>query len=516
VTAAKHAVLGAERPATLVGLVEALLPKQKKRRQHLEALFGLVDPFLGQFESPLSAVAEQLGMTRGALSVTVTQSLPEWKEHPLFSEVALLVHTLMDSASAARPVRKLAMALLERMGEGDEPSPLKLAQAATLLRIVASVEREQPGGVRIVRIGERPWVVMDEGVASKIRELGRIADELAKREPLASPGEAARALRAEVEGTPFAAAGDEQLTLLAAEASQLAARSSRFEIYPKGLSAKRALELTSPVLTGTLTADRVLTLVGSRYPEAEPLPSRPELDSLLEPFGLRWRPSELCYARPGEASFSLHSVSYTHQVTTLGSLTSSQREIDPRVVEIRDFDDRMRSAIQNKRLRVLSVTQSIAAPAAIKLRDTFQLTIVDLDKLLTKQLFDYMARHQIADENVFDADCLGEPGEQWPLLREVMQAVAMETAEKLFPVTQRTLFVQPGLLARFTLRSFITKMVEAAQSRSSEACFMLVPGPDHLGVPAINGQLPLAEISPTDVISVSQYWFAQQRDQAQT
>jgi hypothetical protein len=230
---------------------------------------------------------------------------------------------------------------------------------------------------------------------------------------------------------------------------------------------------------------------------------------------LMWRPSEACYARRGEASFSLHSVSYTHLPTTMGSLNSSQREIDPRVVEIRDFEDRMRSAIQNKRLRVLSVTQSIAAPAALKLRDTFQLTLVDLDKLLTKQLFEYMARHQIAEDNVFDTDCLGEPGEHWPLLREVMQAVATETAAKLFPVTQRTLLVQPGLLARFTLRAFITNMVEAAQSRSSDACFMLVPGPDHLGVPTINGQLPLAEISPTDVISVSQYWYSQNKDQTQ-
>ena len=110
-----------------------------------------------------------------------------------------------------------------------------------------------------------------------------------------------------------------------------------------------------------------------------------------------------------------------------------------------------------------------------------------------------MKRKQSTDNNIYDTDRMGELSEDWPLLRDVMVAVADEVASKLFPITQPTLLVQPGLLARFRLSKFITRMVEAAPSQTA-ACFLLVPGSEQSGVPVINGQLPLAELSPSDAI----------------
>ena len=329
-----------EHPATIADWVESLLPKQKTKRHNLEVLFGLADPLLGNFEAPMATAAEALGLTRGGLSVAVTTTVPDWVQHPAISELQLLLHSLVNKANPAMRVREFALALLGRFNE-SEPSPLKLAQAAALARIVTSVEREQPEGLHWVRVNDCPWIVASADCAPLLRELGRTADELAQREVLASPGEVARLLRAKIEDkTPFATASDEQLATWAAQASQIAARSSRLEIYPKKLPASRALELTSPVLTGALKVDRVLTLVGSRYPEAEPLPQRPELDALLMPFGLKWDAINQVYARPGDTSRTLHSVSYTVLPTSLGSLGSSQREINPEIVEIRDFGDK--------------------------------------------------------------------------------------------------------------------------------------------------------------------------------
>jgi serine/threonine protein kinase len=514
-TSVQNQSVDSEHPTTVADWVESLLPKQKKRRQHLEVLFGLAAPLLGNFEAPMATAAEALEMTRGGLSVVVTSAQPEWAQHPGISELQLLLHSLVNQTNPVVRVRELALAILGRFNEAGDVSPLKLAQAAALARIVTAVEREQPGGLRWVRVADCPWVVVSDDCAPILRDLGHAADQLAQRQVLASPGEVARLLRSKIEkGTAFETVTDEQLTAWAAQASQIAARSSRLEIYPKKLPASRALELSSPVLTGSLTPDRVLTLVSTRYPEADPLPQRPELDALLLPFGLKWSPIEQVYARPGDNSRSLHSVSYTVLPTSLGTLTSSQREINPEVVEIRDFEDKMRSALQEHKLRVLCVSKSFAARTALSLRDVFGLTLVDLDKLLTQQLFGYMKADGIEEANVFNTDRVGEDSEEWSELKGVVTKVANGVATKLFPVTQPTLLVQPGLIARFELKQFVLRMVEAAQSRQTAACFLLVPGPEQFDVPRINGHFSLSGLSPADAVWVPHTWISNRKPAA--
>lgn len=500
----------ATHPTSVAGWVEALLPKQKTKRRNLEVLFGLAEPMLGEFEIPIAEAAEALGMTRGGLSVAVTTTVPDWANHPAISELQLLLHSFIDPATPAMRVRELAQAILGRFNEPDASS-LKLAQAATLARIVTAVEREQPDGLHWVRVNDCPWVVISAECAPVLRELGHTADELAKREILASPGEVTRLLRAQIdEKHVLASATDEQLATWASKASQIGALSSRLEIYPRGLPARRALELTSPVLTGELRVDRILTLVSSRYPEAEPLPLRPELDQLLERFGLKWHASNEVYARAGSSGYTLHTGNLTRLPTSLGSWPSSQREINPDVVDMRDFEEKMRSALQERKLRILCASKTYAVRTALALQATFGLTLADLDKLLTQQLTKYASEQEIAESNIYDTDRMGESSEDWSTLRDVMVAVADQVASELFPVKQPTLLVQPGLVARFDLRKFIARMIESAPSQSA-ACFMLVPGAEQTGVPVINGQFPLAELSPSDAIHVPNVWISSRK-----
>ena len=80
--------------------------------------------------------------------------------------------------------------------------------------------------------------------------------------------------------------------------SKTAAVSSRQELYPRGMAAERALRLGIGALSGLGLGEAREGLhrrtdpgrIESRYPEAEPLPDRPELDDLLERVGLdvRW------------------------------------------------------------------------------------------------------------------------------------------------------------------------------------------------------------------------------------
>ena len=71
-------------------------------------------------------------------------------------------------------------------------------------------------------------------------------------------------------------------------AAQMAALSSRLELYPRGMEAARALKLAAGSLVGpkALTVPHIRQRIASRYPHAEPIPGRPRLDDLLREAGI--------------------------------------------------------------------------------------------------------------------------------------------------------------------------------------------------------------------------------------
>jgi tetratricopeptide (TPR) repeat protein len=74
---------------------------------------------------------------------------------------------------------------------------------------------------------------------------------------------------------------------LAAAASSGASLSARAELYPKGMAPAMALRLSLGSLAGPrlLTEETVRERVRGRFPDATPLPPRPELDLLLDEVG---------------------------------------------------------------------------------------------------------------------------------------------------------------------------------------------------------------------------------------
>ena len=118
---------------------------------------------------------------------------------------------------------------------------------------------------------------------------------------------------------------DARLVRLAAAASAHAAVSGRLELYPRGLSAARALTLARGALLGEATSEAIRQRVSESFPEAEPLPSRPELDQLLSAagIGLIWDPDHGLY-RPADANVTgTGSTRFTRRATTLSGTASS-------------------------------------------------------------------------------------------------------------------------------------------------------------------------------------------------
>ena len=146
--------------------------------------------------------------------------------------------------------------------------------------------------------------------------LGERADELAEADPPLPATRAIDELRAVPEPAGAHALPDSRLVRLAAAASTSAAVSGRLELYPRGLSAERALTLARGALLalGQAPPEAIARRVATRFPEAQPLPGRPELDRLLDEAGVElvWDAERDAYvpaepALTGSAGIALHA-----------------------------------------------------------------------------------------------------------------------------------------------------------------------------------------------------------------
>jgi serine/threonine protein kinase len=496
-----------QRPTTLEGFIDALLPQRKARSaQNLRVLFGLSDPFLARIDVPVADVAKALDMTRANLYLQLGREREQWLAHGCLPELRRLAHTLVSEAGGALPVQRAAEALRERIpSDGSSTRELGLAQAAALLRIVAQVEREDEGGLSWERLDKVPWLFASTSLVATVQRLGEIADELAARPVLASPGEVTRLLAATVEGSSLAPLSAERLTELAALASRNAARSSRLELYPRRLDASRALLLSGSVLTGELTPASIQQRVSTRYPEAAPLPPRPELDELLSPLHIKWDEASQRYVRPGERRTTEHTSLGTSYSSP--TLTSSQRALDPRYLALEDFEERLRITRDRKTLKVLGVRADKAHQAALALTQTVALRRVSLDEELSAAIHEVVKEQGVDLDTLYAADQVGPGGDDWPELRSVAQQAAERVAQRLLPAAEPLLLVQPGLVSRYRLDEFLRRLLDASRDPKCAALFLLVPSPDRAGVPKINGELVIPEVGLPQTLWIPVEWL---------
>ena len=111
-----------------------------------------------------------------------------------------------------------------------------------------------------------------------------VAERLASAEVLPSPDVALARLQETASGTLLEQLPASRLLSLAAAATTTVAVSPRGELYARALPAIKAIRFARATLvTGgaSLSEDMVRRRVRARFPEASPVPSRPELDRLL-------------------------------------------------------------------------------------------------------------------------------------------------------------------------------------------------------------------------------------------
>lgn len=509
-------------PRTIEGLLDELLPKRIKRAAYVRMLFGLAPPFEGRLDVSAREVAEHTKKTTANIYLALGALRETWASHGALTELEERASSMLDAAGGALPLGRGADSLLAAFPPelpGNEASPNARARAAALLRIVGEAQKEDPDGMRVARLGRGElWLVRSQHHAEALRRLGAAADELAERDVVAL-AEAQPALESVARGTPLEGVTAAQLAELAAAASERAACSALLEIYPRGLRPDAALELSATLIASLarkdegLTADEVRAKVAARYPEAAPLPARPELDAMLAKVRLRWSEDAVRYLREGEQGAPSTTFQSRTPTRTISSVTVPPRltrrlgdgTVDDAFgvdIELAELDKRLRIAFEQRALRVLAVNPAYASDAARALEQRLELKARPLDTLLIAAMNAVMTEKKIRPDVVHAADREGRSGPGWPRLRTLMELAEARVIAELLADPSPLLLTRPGLLARYDLSKLLTALLERSQEDDAQAIFLMVPARDRGGIPRINDQLTIPGLLPTHVLRI--------------
>lgn len=513
-------------PPTLEGWLDLLLPAaQGKKRPWVllvSQMLGLAAPFEGRSDVRSREVAAHAKVTRQRVSQVLGEAEEHWRKQAALPVLRILGLEILDELGGIAPIEQAADALANRLIHGAATDAQVRSQAAALWLILARVtagDEQESSSIYTIRHHERPWIARSSAHVAILRELGEVADLLAERQPLAASGEVELALREAVKDTPLAGLDRARLADLAAAASHNAARSSRFEIYPRGLEAPRALELSAQVLTSDLSPEDVQSRVRARYPEAAPLPDGDALHTLLAPLGLRWEPVRGRYQRPEHEALPSTSMPHARAPT---AMPGQHRARDEHAREARDFEDQLRVLLERGGLRVLQVNADWTIEATQALIRLIRwrhpdARVVHLDHLLIERM-EALLRAQDADPGlVADTDALGQSNAFWENLTELAAEAAQQLLAELVPAEVPTLIVQPGLCARYDLQDFVRGLVERTTRSDSAAVLMLIPSLDEAGPPMIRGPggtLPIPGLLPGHRAWVPRSWVRNDHNRA--
>jgi hypothetical protein len=297
--------------------------------------------------------------------------------------------------------------------------------------------------------------------------------------------------------------------------STSAAVSAKQEIYPKAMSAERALRLGIGALTGLGLGDnergfsiqQIRSRVESRYPEAEPLPDRPELDSLLERVGLdvRWNPETTTYHRrqPSQVFTSGSSMPRRRPTAT----TARQGEITPDVAEARQFEERLNHAYAEGGFLVLTVRPSRMRACERELCRRFNVKRISFDELVFAALKAEANEHDIDWRVIEKADGAKRESQDWKNLLHLVSLAQPKIESRLLNQEEHLLLVHPGLIARYDMMSLLETLRDrAGHDATCPGVWALVATDEQSDMPRLDGaEIPL--ISPGQRTKVSEAWI---------
>jgi serine/threonine protein kinase len=387
----------------------------------------------------------------------------------------------------------------------------------------AAVEAEDKMAQRrfeLRRVAGKTVVSCSQELAAYADKLGQVADDLASADTLPPPLRVFQELYEVPQPQqphgcqPFS---NERMLNLAAAMSKTAAVSSRQELYPRGMPAERALRLGIGALSGLgigetekgFTVEQIRERVRSRYPEAELLPDRPELDALLAKVGLdvHWDAEKKRYQRREAAILSTSGSSVPKRHPTAKIARQQGIEITPEKAEARTFQERLKHAYADGGFLVLTVRPSRMRWAEDELLRRFDLKRVSFDDLLFDALREEAKELEVDWAIIEQADGTDPLSQDWKNLLQLAAQAGPRITETLAQQQEHLLLVHPGLIARYDLMAILEKLRDkVGHDVPCPGLWVLVATDGQSDMPVLDhAVIPL--ISPGQRAKVSEAWI---------
>ncbi|MDA0169809.1 BREX system serine/threonine kinase PglW [Solirubrobacter taibaiensis] len=500
VTKAEESVDEEGRLITLAGqLLPSETPRNRATVAALRLLLGL-EPLADSAVWPSQTeVGSQLDVTRARVGQILAKARDGWAKLKGFSDIRDELVEQIDALGTVATAEDVERALAADRGSGDPDGDQSLARAVARAAVEVELASDQP------RVAQRRThdgrVLLATTGADDERQraldyalrLGAVADEIASTETLVAPAEVTARLQRLTPPAGMPALAAERLVALAAAVSTSAAVSARLELHPRQMPAARALTLGRAALLGSdeIRPEEIIRRIAARFPHAEPLPSRPQLDGLLREAGLDlvWSQDAGAYA----AKQRLAVTGLTSLGSSIGRLATAtgggvpRQATDPDVVTARDFERRLADAQRNGGMLSLMAYPQELPDAAGELR-RLGLTVIDVDALLIGQM------HATAEELGADwsvvvaADASDRASENWTNLTRLVQR-AMSAVQASIVDTEGTVLLENvGLLGRYAQLSLFDRLREQIMAGAPlRACWTLIPTDDQADRPAVDG-----------------------------
>ena len=440
-----------------------------------------------------SDVALELGLTRARVNQVVTKARTRWAKDASLTRLRNDVADLVQAHGGVMTTRELAQALLTMRGS-EALEPLRAIRALAVTRAAVETERERTEprfsdfrrGVVLVAVGEE--------AADYAERLGRLADEMASQDPLLPPARALEALQQIDSPDGTTGLTPARVVQLAAVASNGAAASGRLEIYPRHMPAARALQLAQGVLLGaqSLTVDDLRGRVASRYPEAAPLPERPELDTLVwqADVGFEWDPQ----ARDGRGAYKPRlAAALVTSSTTIRTRTTDADRVTPLPENVQRFEERLRFAVRQGSFLALGVAPKYLQSAERRLVRKYGVTPVSIESLLIAEMRKASAAAGADWDVVRQADAEGPEGPHWRNLLIIVRRAVAAVEDLLVRSNRPLLLGYPGLLARYDRLDLLERLRDCAgRPDGPPGAWVLIAADEQHDLPVIDGRtLPI-------------------------
>lgn len=380
--------------------------------------------------------------------------------------------------------------------ELDGPARTQMASVVTRAALEAEKHQAQPRFDEY-RSGDRIFLSVSADLKAYALRLGQAADRLASQDPLPSPARILESLRrvAPAPSVPDCPPpADSRLPQLAAIAAQTAALSSRLELYPRGLTAARALALAQNALFGgTLSVEEIRNRVRSRYPEAEPLPDHPELGQLIQRLGLdlKWNPDAAggqgAYEPTFRESLSVQSSEPAPQRYSTRTAPALPMGVDPKVAEARALEEKLQYAVRQGSFLVLSVEAPFIRAAQDELKKRFPVQLCNLDEVFLASLHRHADQRGAQWDVVLRADATDPQSPDWRRLQRLVDECLPDVEQALRNSDTTRLVVNPGLLARYERMELLARTAdEVGRIGGIHGLWVLVPANDQTPLPTLN------------------------------